>query len=311
MNSAEAVHSSGAAFEEPARGGRDGTPDRQEEEEETLAFLLPRLAAYTALETHDDDDDDDVDSDSTPAEGDTAYANEEREDQPRSGHPHLSEAKGPAAAAAAAPWLPDGEEGIEGEDEAYEHYISDGAEEPQEEEEEGPNAEREETASDGSDGSPKAGRSSDDLTGVFPTSRVKDLLKYEGSSSVVSRDACLAASEAVALILRDLAKCAAAEAQRRHRKTVTYEDIARTAQMLDRFAYLSEVVPPLPVVVPAPHGGSAAAARSRSRAQDSKKGKTKEGSKGGGTAPVAKGRPLAGHPMIPGADAKRQTTLRF
>ncbi|KAG5491608.1 hypothetical protein JIQ42_01514 [Leishmania sp. Namibia] len=80
---------------------------------------------------------------------------------------------------------------------------------------------------------------------AFAHSRVKELLKFEGSSSIISKDATAAACEAVALITRDLVSVAAGEATRRHRKTVTYEDIARVAQLLDRFSFLSDVVPPV------------------------------------------------------------------
>ncbi|KAG5468690.1 hypothetical protein CUR178_01525 [Leishmania enriettii] len=80
---------------------------------------------------------------------------------------------------------------------------------------------------------------------AFAHSRVKELLKFEGSSSIISKDATAAACEAVALITRDLVSVAAGEATRRHRKTVVYEDIARVAQLLDRFSFLSDVVPPV------------------------------------------------------------------
>ncbi|AYU82569.1 hypothetical protein, conserved [Leishmania donovani] len=80
---------------------------------------------------------------------------------------------------------------------------------------------------------------------AFAHSRVKELLKYEGSSSIISKDAISAVSEAVALLTRDLVAMAAGEATKRHRKTVTYEDIARVAQLLDRFSFLAEVLPPV------------------------------------------------------------------
>ncbi|GET92296.1 hypothetical protein, conserved [Leishmania tarentolae] len=80
---------------------------------------------------------------------------------------------------------------------------------------------------------------------AFAHNRVKELLKFEGSSSIISKDAVSAASEAVALLTRDLVAMAAREATRRHRKTVAYEDIARVVQLLDRFSFLAEVVPPV------------------------------------------------------------------
>jgi histone H3/H4 len=88
--------------------------------------------------------------------------------------------------------------------------------------------------------------SSFSYTNAFALSRVKELLKFEGSSSIVSKDAAAAACEAVALLTRDLVTVAAAEASRKNRKTITYDDVARVAQLLDRFSFLAEVVPPAP-----------------------------------------------------------------
>ncbi|CBZ30342.1 conserved hypothetical protein [Leishmania mexicana MHOM/GT/2001/U1103] len=113
--------------------------------------------------------------------------------------------------------------------------------------------ENDEEATDSTDAPPqtrpgtRCGGASDvpDYVNAFAHSRVKELLKYEGSSSIISKDAISAVSEAVALLTRDLVATAAGEATRRHRKTVTYEDIARVAQLLDRFSFLAEVVPPV------------------------------------------------------------------
>nr|CCM14894.1 hypothetical protein, conserved [Leishmania guyanensis] len=80
---------------------------------------------------------------------------------------------------------------------------------------------------------------------AFAHNRVKELLKFEGSSSIISKDAISAACEAVSLLTHDLVVMAAREATRRHRKTVTYDDIARVVQLLDRFSFLAEVVPPV------------------------------------------------------------------
>ncbi|KAG5493971.1 hypothetical protein JKF63_01803 [Porcisia hertigi] len=113
--------------------------------------------------------------------------------------------------------------------------------------------EEDEEGADSVDASPEA-RSSDhgggasdasNFVNAFAHSRVKALLKYEGSSSIISKDATMAACEAVALLTRDLVTMATGEATRRHRKTVTYEDVARVVQLLDRFSFLTEVVPPV------------------------------------------------------------------
>lgn len=107
-----------------------------------------------------------------------------------------------------------------------------------------------------------------DYANAFALSRVRELLKYDGCSSVVARDAAVTAGEAVALLLRDLTQAAAAEAQRRNRKTVTYDDVARVAQLFDRFSFLSEVLPPS-------RGATAASAAANAAAHPSGGRKTK------------------------------------
>lgn len=183
---------------------------------------------------------------------------------------------------------------------------------------------------------------------AFAHNRVKELLKYEGSSSIISKDAAAAACEAVALLTRDLVAMAAGEASRRHRKTVTYDDVARMAQLLDRFSYLADVVPPVPVPTSSlsagksivvgshVHGSPAtagtgsrkrtndAAPRSRSAQERSVAGRLR----GAGVAqPAATGaaaaRSKTAHPRLPGVAGHtvsvhpqpggglRQATLRF
>lgn len=175
----------------------------------------------------------------------------------------------------------------------------------------------------------------EDYTAAFPVSRVKDLLRYEGSSTIISRDACLTASEAVALILRDMAKAAAAEAQRRNRKTVNYDDVAKTVHLFDRFAYLAEVVPAVAASPLGTHGSGTVPARSVVIGTGASRG-TKEQRQQqqrplgvrGSPAHKERAKPVAAkkskavlapppashgtaHPMIPRADAQRQTRLRF
>lgn len=79
---------------------------------------------------------------------------------------------------------------------------------------------------------------------AFHHSRVRELLKFDGSSGIVSKEATFAATEAVALMLRDLTKMAVEEAARRHRKTISYDDISRVVQLIDRFSFLSDALPP-------------------------------------------------------------------
>ncbi|ORC93629.1 uncharacterized protein TM35_000015060 [Trypanosoma theileri] len=81
---------------------------------------------------------------------------------------------------------------------------------------------------------------------TFPLSRVRELLKFHGLSSIVAKDAALTASDAVVLMLRDFTRLAAAEAERQQRKTVTYTDVARVVHYFDRFSFLSDIIPQPP-----------------------------------------------------------------
>lgn len=164
---------------------------------------------------------------------------------------------------------------------------------------------------------------------AFAHSRVKELLKYEGSSSMISKDAAAAACEAVALLTRDLVAMAAAEATRRNRKTVNYDDVARVAQMFDRFSFLADVVPPMPatsssgsgagksIVVggPAPASSLRTGTASRSRSAHVR-GAGRSGAGAGGVDSGAAVRSKTAHPAtassvhpLPGG--MRQATLRF
>lgn len=99
-----------------------------------------------------------------------------------------------------------------------------------------------------------------DYTNAFSFNRIKDLMRIENSlaeggggieahkgsvsgSTIISRDAARAMTEAVALLLRDLAQCASQEAVRRRRRTVQYDDVARVVQLYDRFSFLCDVLP--------------------------------------------------------------------
>lgn len=87
------------------------------------------------------------------------------------------------------------------------------------------------------------GGTSADRSNAFATSRVKELLKFDGSSTLLSREAVGATTEAVALMLQDVVRLACQEASRRGKKTLTYDDIARAVQLYDRLSYLSDVLP--------------------------------------------------------------------
>ncbi|CBH10521.1 hypothetical protein, conserved [Trypanosoma brucei gambiense DAL972] len=82
----------------------------------------------------------------------------------------------------------------------------------------------------------------------FALSRVRELLKFHSNSTIVSKDAVTTASEAVVLILQDLTRMAAAQAERNNRKTVRYSDVATVVQHYDRFSFLLDILPPVPEV---------------------------------------------------------------
>lgn len=73
--------------------------------------------------------------------------------------------------------------------------------------------------------------------------RVRELLRYEGSSTILSKDGVSMVAEAVGLLLQDLTRSAAEMAKRRRKKRVTAKDIAQVISLYDRFSFLAEVVP--------------------------------------------------------------------
>ncbi|RNF11187.1 hypothetical protein TraAM80_01119 [Trypanosoma rangeli] len=78
---------------------------------------------------------------------------------------------------------------------------------------------------------------------TFPLPRVRELLKFHSDFSIVAKDAAVVAGEAVVLMLQDLTRLAAAEAERHRRKRVTYADIARVVHYFDRYSFLADAVP--------------------------------------------------------------------
>ncbi|KAG8348080.1 hypothetical protein TRVL_01100 [Trypanosoma vivax] len=78
---------------------------------------------------------------------------------------------------------------------------------------------------------------------TFALSRVRDLLKFHSESSIIARDATILTAEAVVLILQDLTRMAASQAERQHRKTIKYADIASVVHYFDRFSFLTDVIP--------------------------------------------------------------------
>ncbi|KAG5468278.1 hypothetical protein LSCM1_02256 [Leishmania martiniquensis] len=242
------------------------TQDFEEGEEELASYLVPRLATYapstSPVSSQGGEDDGAV------VEDYAALLSKERGD---SGTPERGDSKRLATRApgsdtsAQIAWpashgLPAHASALAKEEveanggTAQEPFLTDvDADSGEEEDEYEVEKEDEEGGPDSTSALPQAhsGKSlryaSDALgyANAFAHSRVKELLKFEGSSSVISKDATAAACEAVALMMRDLVAMAAGEATRRHRKTVTYEDVARVAQLLDRFSFLAGVVPPV------------------------------------------------------------------
>lgn len=73
--------------------------------------------------------------------------------------------------------------------------------------------------------------------------RVRELLRYEGSSTILSKDGVSMIAEAVGLIIQDLIRSAAEMAKRRRRRRVTAREIAQVISLYDRFSFLADVVP--------------------------------------------------------------------
>ncbi|KPI90487.1 hypothetical protein ABL78_0417 [Leptomonas seymouri] len=230
-------------------------PDGQgeEEEEEAAPYLVPRLAAYAEASSSSSIASDEDKKAHTENEDGTTFQADELDEEGRTPHVLIARDSGERSAAHV---TDDGAteepreraseeesslEKAEGSDamQANEQdptYIGSSGEDEVEVSEEDAHED------DGDRGSNRATASH--YASAFAHSRVKELLKYEGSSSIVSRDAATAACEAVALLMRDLVATTAAEATRRSRKTLTYDDVARVVQLFDRFSFLADVVPP-------------------------------------------------------------------
>nr|CCC90118.1 unnamed protein product [Trypanosoma congolense IL3000] len=83
---------------------------------------------------------------------------------------------------------------------------------------------------------------------AFAFSRVKELLKFHSGFTIVSKDAVLAAVDAVVLLLHDLTRLAAVRAEREGRKTVRYSDIANVVHYFDQFSFLVDIIPQAQVI---------------------------------------------------------------
>ncbi len=134
------------------------------------------------------------------------------------------------------------EEEVDDAGEAEEDAVGEEDEIPLEEEEGG----NERFESRSQESSAVAGAS--DGAPAFAISRVKQLLKFSCGDShapvvIVSNEAATAASHAVTLMLRDLTQAAAAITVQHNRKTISAADVALAVSQLDRFSFLSDVVP--------------------------------------------------------------------
>ncbi|EKF39327.1 hypothetical protein MOQ_000448 [Trypanosoma cruzi marinkellei] len=136
----------------------------------------------------------------------------------------------------------------------------------------------------------------------FPLSRVRELLKFHSSSTIVAKDAALVAGEAVALMLQDLTRLAVAEAERQRRRTVTYVDVARVVHHFDRFSFLSDIIPPVPVVASGPKAVAVGSATSLATESKTIRNAAREGT----VRTQLKSTGTGG-----GGASMRQTTLRF
>ncbi|RNF05827.1 uncharacterized protein Tco025E_07696 [Trypanosoma conorhini] len=112
---------------------------------------------------------------------------------------------------------------------------------------------------------------------TFPLSRVRELLKFHSDFSIVAKDAAVVAGEAVTLMLQDLARLAAAEAERHRRKRVTYADVARVVHYFDRYSFLTGAVPTVPAVASVAKAVAVAPATSSGAEAKPSRGVAREG----------------------------------
>lgn len=110
-------------------------------------------------------------------------------------------------------------------------------------------AEHQEGDEEDEDGVRQTAASSSRLS--FPAQRIRYLLRYEGSSSVISKDALEMVSAAVVLMVKDLTRSSAEIATRRQRRRVTSDEVGHAVSTFDRFSFLSDVIPPSSVQSPA------------------------------------------------------------
>ena len=84
----------------------------------------------------------------------------------------------------------------------------------------------------------------------FSVSRVKKIVKIGSTSRIVTAEAVERIGRATAMITADLATAAAELAQKRGKKTITYEHLAEVIRNSDRFAFLGGVIPPATAAAP-------------------------------------------------------------
>lgn len=99
-------------------------------------------------------------------------------------------------------------------------------------------------------------RSSDGQGSAAPTpfalSRLKALFRHScetsratraGPQVVLTTEAASVLAEATALMIKDLVNASAAETLRREKKTVAYDDVSFVVSQLDRYSFLSDILP--------------------------------------------------------------------
>jgi hypothetical protein len=115
----------------------------------------------------------------------------------------------------------------------------------------------------------------------FAISRIKALFKFANEASMremgsetqclLSTEAAATLSEALELMIGDMVTAGLGETQRKDKKTLTYDDISFVVSQLDRYSFLSDVVPPHPTAIKhRPVAASSAAAASRTVEADRK-----------------------------------------
>ncbi|CUE85295.1 Hypothetical protein, putative [Bodo saltans] len=149
----------------------------------------------------------------------------------------------------------------------------------------------------------------------FAISRIKALFKFANEASmremgsetqcILSTEAAATLSEALELMIGDMVNAGLGETQRKDKKTLTCDDISFVVSQLDRYSFLSEVIPPHPTAAKHRPVSAAAAAASRGAEHATEQHQQKP------TAAAPRARRAQPNPAPQGGGPQRQLKLNF